>query len=234
MRRLPTASSLDRAWHCTTSEHLPHVHRGNRWSRRGHKAHAFMRRVRQRTAELVATEKMAEDDALAEAVNAALDELGDDPARAVCEVIPFDRLPNGGSFEVALAWDYETGEARVLHDKGDRNYSAAGVTEFPGTADFAGVDLVRRRVIVPDWKTGWTDLGDPRESLTMRFYSLAAARVAGVNEALTGFVYLREDGTAAFKWTELDAVDLAETAEQLRELAARLQRPPTRNVNEGA
>jgi hypothetical protein len=209
------------------------VHRGNRWSRRGIKTHAFMRQVRNRTRELVATENMTEVEALAEALNAALDQLGDDPARAVCEAIPFDRMPVGGSLEVALAWDYETGEARVLHTNGDRDYSAARVTEFVGTADFAGVDPRRRRVIVPDWKTGWTDLGDPRESLTMRTYCLAAARVAEVDEALTGFVYLREDGTAEMKWAELDAVELAETAEQLGELAARLQAPPIRTVNEG-
>jgi hypothetical protein len=161
----------------------------------------------------------------------ALDETGDDPGRPLCEAIPLDQLPIGGDLEVALAFDYETGEARVLHSRGDRDYTAAGPTEVVGTADFAGVEGVR--VICPDWKTGWTDLGDPRESLTMRFYSLAAARVAGVDEALTGFVYLREDGTADMKWAVLDAVDLAETAGQLRDLAVRLQAPPNRNVAEG-
>jgi hypothetical protein len=107
------------------------------------------------------------------------------------------------------------------------------VTEFVGTADFAGIDTQRSRVVVPDWKSGWLDLGDPRESLTMCFYSLAASRVAGVDEALTGFVFLREDGTAAMKWAELDAAALAETAERLRELAAALQSPPTGSVTEG-
>ncbi len=210
--QLPTASSLERAWHCPSSQRLPHVYRGNRWSRRGSRTHEFMRRAR-----VVGRDQ-------------ALDELGEDPARALCEAIPFDRLPVGGDLEVALAWDYVTGEARILHKNGDRDYSAARPTEFVGTADFAGVEGAR--VVCPDWKSGWLDLGDPKKSLTMRFYSLAAARVAGLDEALTGFVYLREDGTARMKWAELDAFDLAETADQLRELASELE-IDSQHVSEG-
>jgi hypothetical protein len=122
-RRLPTGSSLDRAWHCPESQRLPHVYRGNRWSRRGSKTHAFMRKVWTKARERMAAENVGEAEALADAIEEALAELGDDPARALWEAIPFDQLPAGGSLEIALAWDYETGEARVLHSDGDRDYS---------------------------------------------------------------------------------------------------------------
>jgi hypothetical protein len=202
MRRLPSASRLARADACPASESLPHADSTDEWGTRGTKVHEFLHR------------------AAAVGREAALAEVDDD-VLDFCAAVPLDKLPNGGDREVALAWDHATDKARVVNTKGHRDYSSQSPTEFVGTADYVGRD--GNRVVVLDWKTGHRYLGPARDSWQLRMLALAAARLAGVEQADVAYFFLREDGTVVPTWATFDAFDLADIADELFALAARLR-----------
>lgn len=166
--------------------------------------------------------------------DAALDDLPDETeqeTREMCAALPLDQLPVGGDLEVALAWDHETDTARVLNGDGHRDYAAARHTEFVGTADYVGID--GGVVVVLDYKTGHRYLGPARESWQLRMLALAAARLAGVDAARVAYFYLHEDGTVVPAWASFDAFDLADAADELRDLAFVLTESDEATFREG-
>jgi len=203
MRRLPTASQLPRAFRCAASEALPHFQSTSDVGKKGTTVHRFIETAR----------KAGRDVALAQ--------VAEDDAHAFCEAVPLDQLPTGGSHELALAWDYESDTARALPSIGHRDYEDATPTEYVGTADYVGRDGAS--VVVLDWKTGHKYLGPAHESRQLRMLVLAAARLEGVDEARGGYCFLREDGSYSFSWASFDAFDLAEIADELRDLVSTLE-----------
>ena len=152
----------------------------------------------------------------------------DAPHRRICEVIDVTTLPSGGHSEIALAWNSDTGEGRVLgHDIG-RNYLEHGWdpgVEFAGTADRLGIleEDEQRIVFILDWKSGFR-AGSAADSWQLKLLALAAVSAFDADGARVGHAYLREDeDEPRYELTEYDAVDLALFGEELRELRAALK-----------
>jgi hypothetical protein len=213
-RRLPSASALERAFNCAGSEVLPHYGSTSTDSERGTSAHVFIARARE----------IGRDQALAERPN-------DDPYRALCEAIPLDRLPAGGSHEIALAWNYVTDRARVLAVNEARDYSDQRDTEYVGTFDYVGVDGDVGVLI--DWKFGYRYLGTAQRSRQLRFGALAVARLKGLDSVRVAYFFLRDDGSYGVSWSRFDAIDLADIADDHRALAAQLKQADRNTLHQG-
>jgi hypothetical protein len=180
---------------------LPHYHATSPYAEHGTAVHHFIARAHE-----IGRDR-------------AIDELDvEAPHRPLCEALPFAQLPAGGSHEVALAWDYESDVGRVLSAAGHRDYSDAAPTEYVGTADYVGRDY--DMPVVLDYKTGHRFLGPARQSRQLRMLALAASRIVGVDGARVAYCFLHDDGSYAFSWATFDAFDLAEIADELRDLAA--------------
>lgn len=206
---LPTGSALDRVFNCQASEMYPHARSTSEYAARGTAVHEFIEAAR----------KIGRD--------AALEKVADD-VRDFCEALPLDKLPAGGDYEVKLAWDYERDTARILPGEGKRDYFPATATEFVMTVDYIGRNGF---VVVGDWKTGFRLLGPARDSRQLRIGALAAARLTGIDDAKVFYAFLREDGSVAFSWATFDAFDLAEIADEMRQLAAQLRALRTVKAN---
>ena len=203
---LPTASALDLALICTGSAILPRVRETSPGMHAGTARHRYMQRV----------SEIGRD--------AALLEIADLDARAVCEAIDLAGLPldpRNYVPEVALAWDVVTGRGRELGRGLDRDYRGRTENEIVGTADVVG--FLPGAVFVADWKSEHDqDVPPVRDNLQLRFYALAAARSGRAERAVVEIIRPRE-GRAWRERAELDAFDLAETAVALRELVASIR-----------
>jgi hypothetical protein len=202
-RQLPSPSKHDRVWLCGGSDALPGVdHVGGHYQSRGRVLHAFLEDVN-RLGELAA----------------ALERV---PAefREACEVIEERVLrmadPKSYAAEVAIAYDVDTGTARVLGQGLKREYSI-GPREFPGTIDVVG--LSDNAVLIFDYKTGYAKLGRPKTLRQLRAYAVLAARAFNRDRAVVGIIRIREDGSSYFEQDVLESFDLAEAEWELHELA---------------
>ena len=204
MGSLPSASQLERVDKCPTSHTLQQVHTDTRYSDIGDDVHEF----------IVNVHRLGDRDA-------ALAQAPEESHR-FCEQLPLEHLPTGGRLELSLAWDYETDKGRILGENLPRMeaYRNAKPTEFVGTADMAGT--ANGQVVIVDWKTGHRALGPAKESWQLRFLALALCRVTGLEEAHVSYVYLRDDGTYHREPAVLDSFELAEFADKLREMPARI------------
>lgn len=201
--RLPSASALSRAIACPASNVLPKVYQpASKYAQRGTIIHQFIEDARvDRSAALLAIE--------------------DDEVRKQAEAIDLSVIPAGSESEVAFGFNpwtrkairYELGEKRGYPDD----------SAFHGTADVCGRE--GRRVIIFDWKTG-TSHSSAAESLQMRFLGLAAARLAGLDEALVAHLTLQHDGTWALDECSLDGWDLDTFEDVLVDLARRIKDEP--------
>jgi len=207
--RTPSGSSMDQAAACAPSHWLPRAGRpATVWGDRGKGVHDFLLRARD----------VGRDEALAL--------IGtDEPHRKLCEVIPLESLPKGGHLEIAFAYDPETDTGRVLGENIDRKYLEHGLLphEIPCTMDLVGVE--GDTLIIPDWKSGFADLGPAVRAWQLRFGSLAACRALGFTKARAMFWFLREDGSTHGDddVAEFDAFDLGQIASEVRDLVARLK-----------
>lgn len=205
--RLPTASQLDLAHTCPGSATLPRVAEITDGMTAGTVRHRFFQRC------------------LEADRNTAILEIEDPTLRAMCEALDTDRLPlDPKSFaaEVALAWNWRTGAARELGRGLERDYSDRGEDEIVGTADTVGL-LGGDGVYVSDFKSRFDQVAPARRNLQLRFYALAAARAYGRDRAVIE-ICRPTDGDPWIDRAELDAFDLAEVAEELRDLVRRIQR----------
>lgn len=212
MRRgLPTASALHRAFVCIASAVLPVVREENKYGERGTTIHTFLENVNRSGRDL------------------ALAAIGKNDAEvlAVCEAIEVDALPlNAERFvpEIAFAWDPMTGEGRELGRGLKRNYKDADPQrENRGTAD-TGAVVDGRAAYIIDWKSGITHQPAPAAHRQMRLLGLMAARAWGLDEAIIEIIRIEDDGRAWRERDTLDMMQLAEIAEEHRELDADILR----------
>lgn len=208
---LPTASGLPRADLCPTSCALPQSKTvGDQWSNAGQVVHRFL--------EIVPT--LGRDEALLQ-VHSDL--------RPVCELLELDKLPTDPkafAAEVAFAWDFRTGAAHELGRGLERNYAGVSPTEIAGTADVVAL-TADGGVYVGDYKYGFSHTlhtPHPKRNLQLRFLALAAARAYHRDHAIVEIIRLQADGVSWKERAELDAFDLADTAERVRELVVRIDR----------
>jgi hypothetical protein len=198
---LGSASKIDVLMSCLGSAVLPHADETNDDAEHGTSVHGILLDVNRLGRE------------------AALAKIEDADMRAVAQAIDFDRLPvdpSAYAAEVALSWSIVTGGGRELHRGGGRDYSMVGAMEFAGTADVIG--LTASAVITPDYKTGHAVLVPANRHRQMRFLGLAAARAYGRDTAIVELIRLDDDGRAWRDRAELDVFDLAEVAEEMRDL----------------
>jgi hypothetical protein len=207
MRPLPTFSKLNDGFGCLGSVLLEGVPSTGDAAERGVDVHAFLQAVNELGAE------------------AALAALPDPDLKAVCSAIPLDELPldpRRYAAEVKLAWHPVTGEGRELGRGSDRVYPVPSAEWFRGTADLVAL-VGDDAIYVGDWKTGRRHQVHPSRNRQLRGYALAAARAYGRERAIAEIIRLREDDTPYRMRWEFDLFGLAEIAEEMRELAARIQ-----------
>lgn len=203
-----TASGLGRAEQCIASTVLPQTRNvGDRYATRGTVFHAFLADVnahgREKALEL-APAQWREQLALVE-----LDGLPVDPAAYAAEV--------------AFAYCSATDTARELGRGLSREeaYALARPEEdIVGTCDVVG--LTETSVVLPDYKSGWTDYGPLEDFLQLLAYAVMAARAYGKDEAEIGLIRIREDGSSYWQKATLDAFALDEAAARLRGLSERV------------
>jgi CRISPR/Cas system-associated exonuclease Cas4 (RecB family) len=135
--------------------------------------------------------------------------------QAKCAAITLGRIPEGAEPEVALAYDPEADRAERLVLGAARHYPSDA--RVYGTADLVGVR--GGAAFVADYKTGVKKV-NARDSMQLRFYALAASRVAGVAEAHVEMLYLRHDGSWSVDAADFDEFVLDETREELRAIRA--------------
>jgi hypothetical protein len=205
----PPPPSLSRALICAASWALPQVAEDNPYSEQGTSAHRYLELVGLGTAPEAALAQVTEGHRLA------------------CSSIDLDGLPLGGPYapEVTYAYDVDSRVVRWLGNGLNRRYPPPGPAEVIGTADVVGVHE-GDHVEIWDWKFGWGhDKHTPpaKENLQIKMLALAAARVAGVDEAVAGLIYLRDDGTSRRESIHLDAFGLVEVEDQLSEMARKVR-----------
>lgn len=127
--------------------------------------------------------------------------------------------PNAALREVALQWHPATDTARGLSIGQGRNYADASPGAVVGTADILAIRM--DHVLVADLKSG-QPVTEIRRNMQMRFLALAACRAYEKDRAIVQLIYVREDSDAWIESTEFDALDLAEIADQFRDVLAKI------------
>jgi RecB family exonuclease len=195
-----TVSALPRAEACIASVVLPQVDEGSGlYAAHGNAVHDFLDAIAKGT---------TREQALAAVVL---------QHRQACAAINLELVPHNDpeawASELAMVLDWETGRGRFVKLAGHRQYGEMGPTEIPGTADLVGRD--DDRVIILDVKTGFKWLGDPRDSLQLGAYAVAAASALGCSSARVGFLYVHEGEEPRLVVDDLTAEDLAAMAERI-------------------
>ena len=206
-----TFSGMERAEICSASPVLPHSRRETKDAQAGTAKHSFHENVgtigRERALALVPAEH-----------------------RKACEQIDLDALPashpDRWSFEVAFAYNVDTGEARELGRGLNRKYHSVAhppsEREVCGTLDVVGV--TEDAVVYPDLKSGFgADVAPARENWQLRIGALAAARAYGKHRAHVAIIHLR-DGEPYWERAELSELDLDATEHAIRRVVARVER----------
>jgi hypothetical protein len=138
----------------------------------------------------------------------------------VCEVIDTDELPAGNAAgwraEVAFAYNWKTGTARVVGEGLGRDYPPLEPDEIAGTADAVGI--VGDKVMVYDYKTGRGHVDPAEANWQLRFLGLAAARAYGLLEASVGIIRILDD-MPSFSHAHYDVFDLTAVQQQIRDVA---------------
>ena len=194
----PSASRLGIAVPCPASAALPASTTESEAASRGTAIHAFL-------ADYAATpgdRNAAREVALARTQPEYHDACAAIDLAALPPLDPASVLP-----EVALAFDLESIEGRVLSVNGSRDYSKATSTEVVGTADVLAVG--GDALVVLDYKTGYSSQPAACDSWQLRFLALAGCRAYGLKRAVVALVYLRDDLPPAFDRAEFTADDLA-------------------------
>lgn len=202
-----SGSSLWRAAICPGSAVLERVPEVSEWAERGTGIHGFLY------------------DVATIGRDAALSKIADATLRAACDLIDVSRLPvdpTKYAAEVAYAYDVETGRARELGRNIGRRYVGLAPTEIPVTLDVVAL-VGDDAVYYGDYKGPWQQLPDPDANWQFRFGALAAARATHRTRALVEMIRIR-DGEPYRTPGEFDLFDLAQIAEETRELHADVTR----------
>lgn len=109
---------------------------------------------------------------------------------SACESINLSELPAGNAAsyatEVAFAYNWRTGTARLLPDVQNRNYGALTDDEIPGTVDIVG--LTEPAAIIWDYKTGRGHVDPAESNWQLKILGVAAAAAYGKDEAHVGII----------------------------------------------
>lgn len=201
-----TASSLDLALTCPTSQVLPQIRDTNAGADKGKATHTFLERVQN-----VGVEK---------ALEASPEDLR--PWFRGLDMKTILQAVHNARPEIALGWDPETDSGRELRTRFPRDYSDAGPGWLCGTADY--LEVTDDCVIVTDTKTGKTFVKPPAENPQFRFLALAAARAFNRPRAIVRLHKIQDDGSVYAPEAELDEIDLDTIAAELRDLCERIEK----------
>lgn len=171
-----------------------------------------------------ATHSCVEDDSLSAADAAAAQGLEGADAQRVADLVDAWRREAPAIFEdepwqheVAVAYDVESGEARVLPSSGKhRDYSSARPTEVVGTLDLVLVDPVNGYVINADVKTGYKRAVVEDHLPQLAAGAVALIKVHGGESADVAILHVAPEGVRQ-DWKTLDHFDLAVTASEMRD-----------------
>lgn len=122
-------------------------------------------------------------------------------------------VPPGARVEVKLAYNVATREGRIIGEGVGREYGEPGPFDVFGGADVIGID--DGRVIVVDWKTGFSTVEPAMTNPQLACYALAACRALAKDSAIVRVVYTR---TGICDEAVLDALDLAAFGDRLEQL----------------
>lgn len=114
--------------------------------------------------------------------------------------------------EIALAYDVEADEGRVLPKKHHRDYSAAKPTEVTGSADL--IVMTDATLEVWDWKSGAGWVEPPERNEQLATLGLAAARTFGRRELEVSVVRCSEHDVRRFS-ARLTGLDIDVHADRL-------------------
>lgn len=198
--RLPSASGVDRAMLCIGSTVLPQADVSGEHARGGNWKHDFW------------------GEASREGVERALAAVAADNRD---EAVGLDvwLAPSKAYFEVALAYDFETGQAReVPQTDGRRDYRDVRDTEVAVTFDAGWVEADEAFLV--DLKTGHGHVPHASSNWQLKVGALA---LAAWRDALACSVAIVKPGGGEPRWHMLDAIDLSIARDELRALARRQQ-----------
>ena len=204
-----TPSSLPRLRHCLGGAVFPSASEQQPSMARGTALHAYLEAL---------TNGANREDALASVAS---------EWRADAEAIDLDALPplTSASAEVALAWDVETDECRVLGVGLSRSQAKAACRpgEMPMVLDRVGATSATSGVVA-DWKTGWQeDLASASEHWQALTYGAVALLAYGWDEVTVALC--RVDASPP-RWdsTRLDWLGACAHLAQVRDLLRRAER----------
>lgn len=135
------------------------------------------------------------------AIEAAGIEAGSPLVEQVRDMIPEALYTEDepGDAEIAYAWDYETGAARVLGIDIGRNYNL-GPNEIAGSADIVGCN--GNQLYVADWKTGQKPPA-ARGNGQLMFSAMCANKLVDYDEVRLEIRHVRGGGEV---WVDSDVV----------------------------
>lgn len=152
-----------------------------------------------------------------------------------CQAIDLSKLPRGGSFELAIAWDPETDKGRILGHDIKRRYEEFGADrtrEVCMSLDISGL-MADRRAAYFDVKTGWATVM-ARDSWQLRTGAIGLCSVVDADEALTGHLIVH-GGEARWDIWEIDRLALARYKAEVRGLCRRIRSlQPTIDLDESS
>lgn len=120
--------------------------------------------------------------------------------------------------ELAMAYDVVAETTRII-DKGvGRNYGPLSPTEVVLTLDLCGAQGTE--VLVVDLKTGRGHVTPAKDNWQLKVGALALARHRGLDAARVALLLAPEGSAPSWDIATLDAFDLADAAQQLRDLYA--------------
>ncbi|MEK9207941.1 MAG: hypothetical protein AAB922_05635 [Patescibacteria group bacterium] len=202
--QLPSASKIGLAETCDASTVYDQTETVRQSGERGTAIHKFV---------LTDAPKFGRDDAL---------RLVPEKWRATCAAIDLDGLPfdaKSYAVEVAFAWDHATDDGRELGRNLGRKYPKTAATEYRGTADLVAL-LDPDGVFVGDVKSGFM----PPHKSQLKTLALAASRTYKRKWVRCEFIFVPEDDEPYRRGWTMDALDLDDFADELRERAARISK----------
>lgn len=195
-----TFSNLERTEKCVSAATLPKIETPNVHATRGRVVHSFLE-DRKTLSMIESLARVPEEH------------------RDFCASLPEWIALHGWKPEVAFALNPSKGTARVMHVK-NRQYELLD-GEIAGTVDAVYFDRQTKRVRIVDYKTGYTELSEPRESLQLLAGAVSASLVSKAESADVSYFYVREDSEPVIKTAELDSIDLDAALERIRLVSER-------------
>lgn len=152
---------------------------------------------------------------------AALEEVSEEYLE-ICAAIDLSKIPTVDAeryaHETAMAYDALEDRARIIGYDVGRNYGELADGEIPGTIDVLGLTEDGEGVVVGDYKSGRLAVPPPKKNWQLKIGAVAAARKFGRRYAVLMIIHTPEGSKPWVEYGRLDAFELDEAAEQLREL----------------